>query len=182
MDGGVEGVAEDATMSFTSRGEPYAVMWTSLRMSPLRSMIRPVFWMRVVRCLMVTVAFCVPAGSLAGLTSKPCVAVSVMSPVRFRADTVKVWSAPVPFITRSSLEVVMAAKGGAYAPVGSMAKYCMSAPRFSNPTCAVGMRLTPTILTSSTLNALVLAPHLALPSWKVTRTCLVLALVSKSDA
>ena len=151
-------------------------------MSPLRSMIRPVFSMSVVRCLTVTVAFCVAAGRILGVTSKPCVAVRVMSPVRLVAETVNVPLAPVPFMVNASVLVARVANGGAYAPVGSMAKYCMSAPRFSNPTCAVGMRLTPTILTSSTLNALVLAPHLALPSWKVTRTCLVLALVSKSDA
>ena len=135
-----------------------------------------------VRFLTVTVAFCVPAGKVEGLTSKPWVAVTLMSPVRLAVLTVKVPLAPVPLISNSSVEVAMEAKAGAYAPVGSMAKYSISASWLSKPTWAVGIRLTPVIFTSSILKALTLAPHLARPNWKVTRTCFVLAFVSKSDA
>ena len=67
-----------------------------MRRSPLRRMMRPVFSMRVVVWRTVTVASCVPAGRVLGVTSKPCVAVRVMSPVRLAAETVKVSLAPVP--------------------------------------------------------------------------------------
>ena len=82
-------------------------------------MIRPVVVIREERFLTVTVAFCVPLGSVVGDTSKPAVAESVMSAVRFSAETVKVCVAPVPLMVSSSAEVSSDANSGAYAPVAS---------------------------------------------------------------
>ena len=76
-------------------------------------MMRPVFLMSVVVWRTVTVASCVPAGRVLGVTSKPCVAVRVMSPVSLAAETVKVSLAPVPLMVNASVLVAMVANGGA---------------------------------------------------------------------
>ena len=76
-------------------------------------MMRPVFSMSEVRFLTVSVAFCVPAGKVAGVTSKPCVAVTLMSPVRLAAVTLNVALAPVPLMSNESTDVEMVANAGA---------------------------------------------------------------------
>ena len=65
-----------------------------------------------------TVAF-FPALMVVGLTAKPCVADTLMSPVKLSELTLKVALSPVPLMVSSSVDVVSEAKGGANAPVVS---------------------------------------------------------------
>ena len=106
-------------MSFWGSASPWATSLTFLRTSAERSMTLPVAVFFVVRFFTVTVPPCVPFGSVAGDTSKPAVAVSVMSVVRFSAETVNVRVALVPSMVSSSSEVFSLANIGAYAPDAS---------------------------------------------------------------
>ena len=106
-------------MSFTSSGVPYPLSFTYARLSPLRSITFP-SWLAIdVRCVTVTVASAVPAAILSGLTVKPWVADTLMSPVRFAAFTLKVPVLPVPSMSSLLTEVPNSANAGAYAPVAS---------------------------------------------------------------
>ena len=76
-------------------------------------MTRPVCLFSVAKFVTVTVTFFLPALIVVGLTAKPCVAISEMSPVKFSEFTLNILVAPVPSITSVSTEDVSEANAGA---------------------------------------------------------------------
>ena len=96
--------------------------FTYVLMSPERKMMRPVCSFSVAKFVTVTVTFFCPALMMVGLTAKPCVAVSEMSPVRFSELTRNVFVPPVPSMRSVSAEAFSRANAGAYAPVASKLK------------------------------------------------------------
>ena len=86
---------------------------TVARLSPERSTTLPVVNASVERFVTVTATSLSPALMVAGLTLKPLVAVSEMSPVRFSELTRNVFVPPVPSMRSVSAEAVSRANAGA---------------------------------------------------------------------